>query len=325
MVRYRHGGDLNHLSAASGYSRAQILDFSASINPLGPPEWLRGLVSSRLSDLIHYPDPEASDLVSAVAGRYKVREDEVVVGNGSTELFYAIPRALPVSRAVIPVPSYADYAAAAGLAGKTVVKFPLREEDGFRLDMAVLEGALLGNEMVFVGLPNNPTGLCFASDALRSLALRHPKTVFIVDEAFADFAPGLDRLIADRPPNVLVVVSLTKFYAIPGLRIGFAVGSPATAVAIRDLILPWSVNSLAQAVGAAGLADDDYAQRTRAFVVAERAYLTETPPVAAWSVCLSRRGEFPPPSDRQRFHGCTNPGRTAPPGKRDRHPELREL
>ena len=128
----------------------------------------------------------------------------------------------PKRRAVIPVPSYADYERAAELSGLSVEKVFLKEHQGFRLDVAQLESKLKGDELVFLGQPNNPTGLPCDVPALRDLAGKHPATIFIVDEAFADFVEGLDRLAANRPANVVVLCSLTKFYAIPGLRLGCA-------------------------------------------------------------------------------------------------------
>ncbi|MDD5168880.1 MAG: cobyric acid synthase, partial [Syntrophales bacterium] len=274
MTSDKHGGNLARLSALSGIPREKILDFSANINPLGPPEWLRGMISCGVQDLTHYPDPGATRLISAIGHRYGIKEEEVAVGNGSTEILYAIPRACPKARAVIPVPSYADYASAAEMAGMEVVRLHLREADGLRLDLTVLEENLEGNELVFLGQPNNPTGLTSPAAALRSLALRHPETIFIIDEAFADFLPDLDRLIVNRPVNVIVMGSLTKFYAVPGLRIGFAVGSPSIISVIQSFILPWSVNSLAQSVGEAAVGDPVYGEQTRLFVGQEREFLT---------------------------------------------------
>ncbi len=266
----KHGGNIGKLSEMAGIPVAQFLDFSANINPLGPPEWFRSLISSRVQELMHYPDPWASRLLNAAARHFGIDENEIVFGNGSTEILYAVPRALGKKRAVIPVPSYADYVSAAELSGLTVVKIPLHEPDGFCVNMAVLEKSLQGDELVVIGQPNNPTGLLFSASELRSLAERHRDTVFVVDEAFADFVPGLDRMIQNRPSNVLVLASLTKFYAMPGLRLGFAAGAPEMIMAIRRFMPPWSVNTLAQAVGEAALEDPDYGERTRLYVCEAR-------------------------------------------------------
>ena len=274
MEQHRHGGNLQQLARASGKPPQEILDFSANINPLGPPEWLRSVISSHVSELVHYPDPDASLLIDAVAAHYGIPADEILVGNGSTEILYLLPRALPKARAVIPVPAYADYERAAELSGLSVEKVFLKEHQGFRLDVAQLESKLNGDELVFLGQPNNPTGLPCDVEALRDLAGKHPNTIFIVDEAFADFVEDLDRLACNRPANVIVLCSLTKFYAIPGLRLGCAMADRDTAAKVRRAMPPWTVNTLAQAVGVAALQDADYATQTRTLLRNLRERLT---------------------------------------------------
>jgi adenosylcobyric acid synthase len=266
----KHGGNIRYLAAKAGLAESDIIDFSASINPLGPPEWLRSLISSKVSKLAYYPDPDSSSLVEAISSRYEIPAAEVVVGNGSTEILYLIPRAFGINRAVIPVPSYADYTAVSELAGLDVDKVPLKEEDGFVLDLSDLESRLKGKDLVFIGRPNNPTGLIVDAEEIRNLARCHPKTLFLVDEAFADFVKGMDRLISNRPENVIVLCSLTKFFAIPGMRLGFAAGAAEHMARIKRLMPSWSVNTFAQAVGEAALGDEFYANQTRDFVEREK-------------------------------------------------------
>ena len=270
----RHGGNITKLAAAAGRAAGDILDFSASINPLGPPEWLRPLISSLVSSLVHYPDPDCTDLVRAFSERSGVSADEVLMGNGETELLYLLPRVLGKRRAVIPVPAYADYAAGAEQAGMAVEWLPLREEMAFIPDIAQIEKVLKGDEVVFLGRPNNPTGHFFPAAALRELAGRHPSTIFVIDEAFADFVTEESLLTKERPGNLVVMRSLTKFYAIPGLRLGGVVACREIIRRLRAITPPWSVNTLAQAVGAAALRDAEYAEETRRFVRERREELT---------------------------------------------------
>jgi len=266
MVTHGHGGNVKQLAASAGCPEKDLLDFSANINPLGLPEWFRSLISSQISSLVHYPDLTCSSLVQTFASNYRVSAEEVLIGNGSTEILYLLPRAVPKSRAVIPAPSYLDYRKVCELAGLTVEKMLLREDNGFRLDLSELDLKLHGDELVFVGQPNNPTGLLVDPEALRNLAFNHPSTVFIVDEAFGDFIDGLDSLIHNRPPNIVVLYSLTKFHAIPGLRLGCAVADRDIAREVRKIMPPWTVNTLAQAVGEAALQDHAYAAQTRTLV-----------------------------------------------------------
>jgi L-threonine-O-3-phosphate decarboxylase len=275
MATDRHGGNLKKLAAASSRPMEEILDFSANINPLGLPEWLRPLISSKISSIVHYPDPDCTSLVEAFSVRYGVVPEEVLVGNGSSEILYLLPRVLKATRALIPVPAYGDYAIAAEAAGLPVEKMFLREEDGFVLDLRALETRLAGKEIVIMGQPNNPTGLVCDPEVLRQMAGRYPSVTFIVDEAFADFIPGMDSLSGSRPPNVIVLRSLTKFFAIPGLRLGCAVMNADTVSRMRQVIPPWSVNDFAQAVGEMALRDERYAERTRQFVGQQRESLLE--------------------------------------------------
>ena len=265
-----HGGNLRELAAKTGRLVEDILDFSASINPLGPPEYLRPVISRAVEAVVHYPDPECTALAEAIARHHGISPDEVIVGNGSTEILCALPRALAAARALIPVPSYADYRTAPEQAGQAIEELRLEESAGFALDFKELGSRLQGGELVFLGQPNNPTGLLFDAAAFRELVTLHRETIFIVDEAFANFVDGYQSLIAERPVNVVVVRSMTKFYSIPGLRLGYAIADAEVAARVRRLIPPWSVNVFAQAVGLAVLSDEAYARATRAYVHRER-------------------------------------------------------
>ncbi|HVO66276.1 MAG TPA: cobyric acid synthase [Syntrophales bacterium] len=271
----RHGGNVRQLALSAGIAAEDILDFSASINPLGLPEWFRPLTSRAIGSLTHYPDPDCSALTDAISSHYGVAKDEVIAGNGSTELLYLIPRVIAASRAIIPVPAYSDYARASELSGLTVEKVIMKEETGFRIDIPAIELRIAGNDIVFFGQPNNPTGvLCYAKE-LRNMALRNGTTTFVVDEAFADFVEGMDSLTHRRPANVIILLSFTKFFAIPGLRLGCAVADPAVVSRIREFMPPWSVNTFAQVVGKAALADAEYARKSKEYIRAERESLAE--------------------------------------------------
>ncbi len=258
-----HGGNVHGLARELGVDVATLLDFSANINPLGPPEWLRPLISREVENLVHYPDPYADKLVLAIAERYQVPAESVIVANGTTELLYQLPRLLSCDRALIPCPSYIDYAKVMKLAGMTVRPFLLSAEHGFTLDPQELAPLLTGGELVVIGTPNNPTGALVDPDLIIALAKAHPATLFLVDEAFLDFVED-GRSVALAADNILTLHSLTKFYAIPGLRLGFGIFPLPIARLLREHLPPWSVNTLAQAVGVRALADQEYGDQSRA-------------------------------------------------------------
>ena len=258
-----HGGNLRALAAAGGRDPADILDASASINPLGPPPWLRDVISAAVSDLVHYPDPDATALINAAAARYGAPASHFVAGNGTSELLFTLPRCTGLARAVIPSPAYADYATACHKAGMDVRRLPGSELDGFALHIDRVEAVLRSPSMVVIASPANPTGALANVADIVALADRHPQSLFVVDEAFADFVPGFASLAGERPHNVAVLLSLTKSFAVPGLRLGLLAASPDLADWVRRSLPPWSVGTLAQAVGIRALADADYLEASR--------------------------------------------------------------
>lgn len=258
---FGHGGNVHRLARQQHHSSINLIDFSANINPLGPPEWLRAVLSGSIEDLVHYPDPECYDLTHAIAGRLGISADLVIPANGTTELLYHLPKVIGRKRAVIPVPSYIDYAKVMHLAGMEVDTFCLSAEDDFILEPEVLTPYLNGDEVVVIGTPNNPTGMVVDPERILRLAALHPKTLFIVDEAFLDFVAGAATL-AGRADNILTLNSMTKFYAVPGLRLGFGVFPKEYACVLRGIMPPWTVNSLAQVVGVHAIKDEDYRQES---------------------------------------------------------------
>ncbi len=255
-----HGGNVHAVRRLRG--SAGILDFSANINPIGPPEWLRAVISRNIEDLRHYPDPLCHELIAAISEHGGYSRAAIVAANGSTELLYLLLRIMQWRRVVIPVPAYIDYARAARLAGKQVATVPMAACDGFRLDPARLAAELCPGDLVVIGSPNNPTGALVPAPALLELGRRFPQTHFLIDEAFLDFVPD-GEAVGGRLDNVSTLNSLTKMYAIPGLRLGFGVFPEAVAEAVREHLPPWTVNTLAQAIGVRALQDLHYQQQTR--------------------------------------------------------------
>ncbi|MEN9974014.1 MAG: hypothetical protein RLZZ282_20, partial [Verrucomicrobiota bacterium] len=266
MKPITHGGNQRQLAAITGRPAHTLLDFSANINPLGPPDWLRPVIASKIADLVHYPDPDCVELLEAAAVRYGVPTDDVIAANGTEELLYWLPYIVGKSRALVPVPSYVDYARTAAAAGLQVIPFPLSEHRGFSLDLVELEHQLRGDEIVYLGHPNNPSGICLDAASLRGVINRNPESFFVIDEAFADFVHDIERFSHYRLPNVLVLLSLTKLFAVPGLRVGCATAAPTVARNLRARLPVWNVNSLAQAVGVAAMHDRSFIDASRRMI-----------------------------------------------------------
>ncbi len=262
MNTFEHGGNIHKILRDSAEKDQELLDFSANINPLGPPEWFRPLISSQLEYLLHYPDPENIRFIEMIAAHTGIPRTHIVVGNGTTELLYAYMRTVPCKRALIVVPSYVDYVRAAEIAGLTVENVVLREEDDFILDPDKLGALIRPHDLVVIATPNNPTGKTVDRAKLLTLIKDFPKSYFLIDEAFLDFIEG-GKTVGAEAANILTLNSMTKFYGVPGLRIGYGVVSPSLALQVKENLPPWTVNSLAQAVGTEALKDAAYQIKTR--------------------------------------------------------------
>ncbi len=262
----RHGGNIQELAGRAGVDKAEIVDFSANINPLGPPDCLRAVVSRSLDRIVHYPDPDGLELRRLLADKHGVDPEHILLGNGSTELLFALPRSGQWTRAVIPAPCYIDYAPAAKQAGLEVDHVFLRPEHGFVLDWDLIASHLQDNEIVFLGQPNNPTGISLHTNTIQDMARTYPQSLFVIDEAFLDFVPGLQTAFDPGISNIVVLKSLTKIFAVPGLRLGYGLFPVMRGEDVRRVLPPWSVNSLALDVGAAVAGDEEYVVRSRNLV-----------------------------------------------------------
>ena len=268
-MRRDHGGNLRALARAAGIPEGQLLDFSASINPLGLSPRVEAAIKSAIPRVIHYPDPEAALLQSALASYHGLSSDCVLVGNGSTELIYLLARALAPRRALILHPAFSEYEAALELAGARIERLILAEASNFFPDLSTFGSNLAGHELVVLANPGNPTGSLFPAHDLQNLAAaaQEAGALLVVDEAFIDFAEeaSLKRSLG-RFPRLLLLRSLTKFFALPGLRIGYGLASPELLGRLRPWKEPWSVNALAGAAGAAALEDRGYQENSRSLI-----------------------------------------------------------
>ena len=296
-----HGGDLQAAAARAGVAISELSDFSASINPLGPPEWLRREISRAISDLAHYPEPRSATLRRTLGAEWSLTEDRILIGNGLNELIHALPRLAGIQRVLIVAPAYIDYARAATAAGRPVAYVNAASE---------LASAIRPGDLVFLGHPGNPTGEILELQSIRELIEAHPEALFAIDEAFLDFIDTTDALSeghsdslsflqfvhAGTYENLAVLRSFTKFYAIPGLRLGCVVARPGLIESLSSLIPDWSVNLLAQRLGPRLVADREFARATRAALREYRAHLisgfTSRPGLAGALEIVSGRANY---------------------------------
>src|SRR6266567_7851536 len=274
---FDHGGNVFAVARQLGVQPEEILDFSASINPLGPPSGVREAVAAAFERLVHYPDSDCTELTAALAHHHGMAPANVCVANGSTELIFLIPRLVAGGRALLIAPTFSEYAVALRQAGWEYDQFVLPHDQGFPLSLGALREELAkGYALLFLCNPGNPTGRLYGREEVAELLLlcREAGTLLVLDEAFMDFCEegsAKDLMVASGAGVVLR--SMTKFYAMPGLRLGYALAAAPLTERLMALRPPWSVGTLAQAAGLAALADLAHGASTLAYVAAERAVL----------------------------------------------------
>ena len=284
-----HGGDSRAVAAALKFDTIPDvrLDFSVNLNPLGPPPAVRMLLWREMRSIAVYPDAAAAAVEAKLAHAHGLAPESVVAGNGSTELFGLLLQALAPRRVGWVAPCYGGYAEACRALGVPGEASALTDpDDDFLLRAEHL--ALDGVDLLFVGSPNNPTGKAMARELMLDAAARQPRCCFVADESFMDFLPdpsGRTLIRAGMPQNLIVVKSLTKFFAIPGLRLGMACGAPDVMARLRAARLPWSVNALAQAAAGVLYEDREYLERSRSATAELReAFAGELSALPGWTV-----------------------------------------
>ena len=271
---YEHGGNIFDIARQLGMESSGIIDFSASINPLGISSMVKESIIRTLDSLVHYPDNTHNELKQALADYHGLLPAHITVANGSTEIIYHLPAMIPGNRALIISPSFNEYVRALLQQHWDVRHFILRPESNFSIDLAALEHALTdGYDALYFCNPGNPNGTLYPQgivEQIHNLCIASG-TFLVLDEAFMDFSEesSAKRSIITND-NGMVLRSMTKFFGIPGLRLGYALSSSALAEQLDDMGGPWSVNTMAQTAGVAALQDSEHNRRTLEYVTRER-------------------------------------------------------
>lgn len=245
-----------------------VLDFSVNSNPYGPsPAVAAALLQVPLD---RYPDREALALRAALSERLGVSPAQIVAGNGAAELIHMIALAFVQAgdHVVVVGPTFGEYTRSCRLMGATVHTWEGLADDAFVIDGEALAYLLQSTQprLVFLCRPNNPTGTMLPLDVVAAWADASPQTLIVVDEAYLAFAGGAPSCLTLGLPNILVLRSMTKDYALAGLRLGYAAGHPQVVDALLRVRPAWNVSALAQAAGLAALADQPHLQRTLALL-----------------------------------------------------------
>lgn len=289
-----HGGDLLRMAATAGRDPASLLDFSVNVRPEGPPEFIRAALFRAMTALAAYPSPHAEEAMLAAARHHGMDASRFVFGSGSNELIHALARVLRkrgVPSVRVVEPAFSEYAIACRLAGIKAIpvwggiieKNQCVPTTDTGKDEAVPTRDLLDaltdapeGSAVFLANPGNPSGLFRTPDKCLRLMSSRSDLLWIIDEAFVEYAgTETEASVLQRlPKNGIVLRSLTKFHAVPGVRLGYLAADAELAQAIRDELPAWSVNAFALAAAQAVFADtSDFAAQTRAENAERRADL----------------------------------------------------
>lgn len=265
-----HGGDT--ISFQDEFM-GNIVDFSSNINPLGPPKGLKAVLEASYSELNFYPDTEYRELKRNVSKYLGCKNEEVIVGSGAVEIINNI--CLMFKRTVVFTPCFYEYMNRPKILGKEVIKLPMKED--FKIDLALLKSVLTGEDLLILGNPNNPTGLRIPKEELINIynLVKGKKAFLLLDEAFFEFCPDdydSIELFKDKE-NVCVLRAATKFFGVPGVRLGYGFCSGKFTESYKTIESPWSINSYANAAGRSLFKDIDYINNTKKLIAAEREYI----------------------------------------------------
>lgn len=262
-TRAAHGGDVWRYSTG-------VIDFSANVNPLGPSRKVVEAITRAIGEIASYP-PAGERLRSELGAKHEVNPGQVVLGNGSSELIKTFCEVFLAQGdiALIPQPTFAEYEYFSALYGARVREVPYTGSD------AILSG-MRGAKAVFLCNPNNPTGKAVALKEIETLAQEALKAscMVFVDEAYVEFSKleSASQLL-ECFPNLVVLCSMTKFYSLPGLRLGYAIASPEVAHYLSLALPPWNVNTLAQRAALAALRDEEFVRKSREYLAEEKEHL----------------------------------------------------
>ncbi|MEE8885643.1 MAG: threonine-phosphate decarboxylase [Eubacteriales bacterium] len=272
-----HGGDV--------YSHPGVIDFSANMNPLGPPDEVIRAVRESAAVVAQYPDPEKRQLAELTAAYEDVEPDQIIFGNGAAELIFLFLEAVSPERVLLTAPSFAEYERACRAAGCEILWHYLKEEEDFRITGTIFESLdrlTPGKDAVILCQPNNPTGSLMGADMLNKIIdrCRERRIRLMLDECFLDLSDV--RITASeqlkRSPEFFILKAFTKTFAMAGLRLGYGMTRDAGILTkMEELVQPWNVSVPAQMAGAAAVRDPYvYLERSRRLIRKERTLLSET-------------------------------------------------
>lgn len=287
MANFGHGGNAKEISRSRGITYENIIDFSANINPMGMPESAKKAIMNNLDAIEKYPDITYFELKNSIKdfenskiykNEFNIESEEIILGNGAAEVLFNVVKAINPKNVLIPAPTFSEYEEAVNAVKGNVNLYYLKEENEFRIQEDILDYINSGLDIVFICNPNNPTGVVTHRDILKKILDKslENNVYVIIDESFLDFLKEDHSMITYLKSynNLIIIKSLTKFFAIPGMRAGYALCNNKSFLDKVNSITPaWNINILAEEAVKAALKDDKYIKESIDFMEKEKDYL----------------------------------------------------
>ena len=281
MIKHKdhfHGSDLEKIEMIYGIKKEDIISFSANVNPLGISPKLKEGIAANIDCITTYPDRDYVELRKCIANYCNTETENIIVGNGSTELISLFIQIEKPGKALILGPTYSEYEREISLGGGKTIYYPLREENDFVLDVDHFISKLTEDiDFLVICNPNNPTGTAINNHDMRKIldACKECDIFVMVDETYVEFAENINEIssvvLTRTYTNIAILRGTSKFFAAPGLRLGYAICSnPDLMQTMNQRKDPWTINSIAVVAGTLMFTDKDYIEKTRNLITEER-------------------------------------------------------
>jgi threonine-phosphate decarboxylase len=273
-----HGSDLETIETVYGIKKESITSFSANVNPLGVSPLLRKTLADKIDAITSYPDREYTSLRKCIANYSGCQPQQIIVGNGSTELISLFIQIKHPKKSLIIGPTYSEYEREISLGGGTSLYYPLKEEDDFNINVNdFLTHLHEGIDLLVICNPNNPTSTSITKDQMRIIldSCKQYDIFVMIDETYVEFADNPEEInsipLTYYYNNVIILRGISKFFAAPGLRLGYSISGNLDLIKeINKRKNPWTINSLAEVAGTIMFTDEEYISETKKLISSER-------------------------------------------------------
>ncbi|TJX63281.1 aminotransferase class I/II-fold pyridoxal phosphate-dependent enzyme [Soehngenia saccharolytica] len=267
-----HGADIETFQ---GFSKGKLIDFSSNINPLGIPSHIVDEINDSVGKLNKYPDIKYRKLKKDVASYLDCDMENVIVGNGAVEIIDSFT--MIANRVVVFIPSFSEYEKRARIHNKEIIR--LNFDNNFKINVETIASIIQPNDLLILGNPNNPTGLRIDQNIVISIydIVRKNSATLLLDEAFFEFCPvdydSIELFKQNNFDNICIIRAATKFFALPGLRLGYGCSSIELVEKINSIMMPWSVNGMAESIAKYLFTDEKYIVDSKTYIKNEREFL----------------------------------------------------